>query len=174
MRRNGFTLKHSVNQGFTLIEVMLVLSLMAMTTGFITTKYITYNQRQKVTTSSLRLVQVFKEAKANAVAGKIDCTVCGGADHSCDGVNDTDLTGWQVVANTGANPGYTLRGVCGANNFNTRTEIFEGVTLSTTGGSNVIFNSQGGTGLGANLTVNFTGKSGFTGQIIVTSDGEIK
>jgi prepilin-type N-terminal cleavage/methylation domain-containing protein len=139
-----------MKRGFTLIEVVLVIGLLAIMSGLTLAGYAKYNQKQKAVTAAARIKQVFKEAKSDAAAHKIDCEVCGGIDKTCDGNNDTPLTGWNVTITSPTS--YRIRGICGAAAifFMSRSEVFEGVTISTVGSNNVTFKPGG---QGTNLPV---------------------
>lgn len=172
MTRREFSLERSANQGFSLIEILVTISLMAVMIGVTATGYRNYNRRQTATAAAQRFRQVLQEANANATAGKIDCSVCGGANGKCDGSNDDlPLVGWRVsilgIADMGGGwvvGAYSLRGACGAvdspTTFPGRGENFSPNVWVNPSVSTVTFMSGGaGTNLGASMTVNFRWKT---------------
>ena len=176
MKKKTTRQKSKANKGLSLVETVLAMGIVVMMIGFITGAYINYNKGQKVVAATARLEQVFKEAKSNAAAHKIDCNVCGGADHTCDGVNDIPLIGWNVTITTGTgNPGYTLQGNCGGNLFMTRNESFSGIDIETLHATSVTFRTQGqGTDLTQNLYVNVSKVGGTqTPQFMISPGGEM-
>jgi Tfp pilus assembly protein FimT len=164
-------------RGITLIEIVLAIGLTVTMSGFVMAGYINYNKNQNVIAVAARLKQVFKAAKSNAMAHKIDCNVCGGADGTCNGINDIPLTGWSVtIVNPGTvNPGYRIEGVCGGVNFMSKTETFSGVGVGVLRGPGVIFKTNGqGTSLVQSMivTVSQIGGAG-PNTFTITTAGEI-
>jgi Tfp pilus assembly major pilin PilA len=181
--KNGFTLKRFTNQGFTLIEVMVAVGLTTAISGILMAQYRNYNRQQATKGAAERLEQVYNEAKTNALSGKKDCYVCGGADQTCNEVGDAGLDGWRVSVNSGGvTNGYKIEGICSYSSANvqvfmTRTEQFpSNVTISThfSSPSTVTFKPlNGGTDLARNIYMQVAGSSGGPEQFMVTAAGEI-
>jgi len=160
--------------GMTLIEVLLVMGMTIFMLGLVIASYKSYNRKQVVVSATARLEQVFKEAKSNAAAGKVDCSVCG-----CTGTAlDLKFVGWRVTLNT-TSPGYVIQGLCGGLTFMTRSENFPGINItkvSTPGTvTSVTFKPNG---QGTDLTHSFTIKPQQTDgtqlqPFLVTPAGEI-
>lgn len=161
--------------GFSLIEILIALALVGVTMGLTLKGYGTYNRRQTVTAAAKRIRQVLNEAKANATAYRIDCSLCGGGDGNCDGVNDLQLVGWEV--GPFAADRFRVRGQCGSGPtyFMPRIEIFNGITFtSAPAGSAVIFKPGGaGTNLTGNLAVTATGW-GYSETVTVNPGGLVQ
>lgn len=109
--------------GFTLIEIVITMSIMVILVSLGVAKFTQYGLQQKQKAAIARMRQVFQEAKANAVSGKKDCAVCGGSDEICNGgADELPLTGWSVNVFDGTH--YQLRGECGINSeFMVRDEV---------------------------------------------------
>jgi Tfp pilus assembly major pilin PilA len=163
-------------RGITLIEIVLAIGLTVVMAGFVVAGYNNYNKNQKVITVAARLMQVFKTAKSNALAHKINCDVCGGVDGTCNGFDDYPLTGWSVSIIPGTvNPGYRIDGICGGGYFMTKIETFPGVEIEVQNGPVVIFNTNGqGTNLVQNMVVSVS-QIGMVGPttFTITPAGEI-
>jgi len=174
--------------GLTLIEMIIAVALLATLTGTIIAKYNDFGKIQTATAVWNRMQQVFKEAKTNALSGKKDCAVCGGADGTCNEESDSRLLGWRVNINPGGVNGYSIEGLC--NNpadptspftFMQRTEVFpDNATISViTAGPipvdvNILFKPlNGGTNRTSNLNLRVTDASGNYNSILVDTDGEV-
>jgi len=165
--------------GFTMIEMLVGIALTTAMSGIMLANFGNYSRQRGQEAALMRLEQVFVEAKTNALSGKMDCgaSACGGADGTCNGVNDKFLDGWTVEITGGANGGYEIYGVCGGTEFMNRTESFPNMTISDTGGGighKVIFYPlNGGTSINGNKTVKVQGSDGVTISFILTKTGEI-
>ncbi len=143
-------------RAFSLIEILVTLSLSGIMVGVLLTGYRNSNRRQTVTAAARRIRQILNEAKANATAYRIDCSLCGG-DGACDGVNDLPLRGWE--AGLVAAGQFRITGQCGTDNalrwcaplipattnvcFMERTDTFTGVNIVSGGSSSVLFRPRG-------------------------------
>jgi Tfp pilus assembly protein FimT len=157
-----------MKKGISLVEIVLAIGVSIIMIGMVTAGYINNNKSQQVVAAAARLEQVVKEARSNAAAHKIDCSVCG-----CTGTGDTPLTGWKVTIN---GTGYQLQGICGAlPPFMTRSEILPGVKIVTQNSASVTFKPYGqGTDINKNMTIKTSQPDGSQMQsFLVTPEGEI-
>lgn len=76
-----------MQQGFTLLELMVVISIVAISFGLGLTSLITFQARQQAEVAGLQVREVFLEAKNRAAIGQ--------KSGSC--LNTQTLDGWQVV-----------------------------------------------------------------------------
>lgn len=170
-----------MRKGFTLIEIVVAVSLMTAMSGVMMAQYNQYNRRQTIESVTDRMAQVFTEAKVNALSGKKDCYVCGGTDYQCNNQNDNPLLGWRVQINPpGVTRGYRIQGICtdisGAEvPFMIREQQFpDNVDISTLSETEVTFYPlNGGTDLNESLYVTVTGNSGETSEFMVSQGGEV-
>lgn len=141
MQFSGFKF---MKKGFTLIEIVVAVSLMTAMSGVLMAQYTQYNRSQSVNMATDRIAQVMAEARVNALSGKKDCYVCGGAQYDCNNSNDdTLLSGWRVSINPTPGPGnvppgitngYRIEGICGTNSFFVRDQQFpNNVIISASG-----------------------------------------
>lgn len=107
--------KTATKSGFTLVELMLVLSLTFVGLGWGIAGFSRSAKRQTVENAAARVTQLIQQARANAVSGNKDCGACGGWMGIC-GNGDEPLTGWQVVINL-ERKSVQSNGFCGATNF---------------------------------------------------------
>ncbi len=163
--------------GFTLIEMMIAISIVLVLISISISRYVQYNQKQAARATVDRVRQVLEQAKANAISGKKDCGICGGANQKCDSIvevpADRVLNGWRVQLVYGATRSLTLDGLCGGVSFLPKTDNFPGnFTFTGTCGS-ITFNTTGGTNLGpASCFVRAAG-GGITYQVTLTRDGAV-
>jgi prepilin-type N-terminal cleavage/methylation domain-containing protein len=134
-----------MRKGFTLVEIVVAVSLMTAMSGVMMAQYSQFNRRQSVNMATDRIAQVMAEARVNAQSGKKDCYVCGGAAHDCNNNSDDSiLNGWRVSINPTPGPGnvppgvtngYRIEGICGTTSFFVRDQQFpNNVVISTQGG----------------------------------------
>jgi prepilin-type N-terminal cleavage/methylation domain-containing protein len=115
--------------GFTLVELLVSVSLMAVLVSASVARYINYRRQQTAKATADQVRQLMQEVKSNVISGKKDCAAafCGGANGVCDGrTDDRELDSWQIVI-TATN--YTIRGVCEGTPFMIKTDTF-GNTIS--------------------------------------------
>ena len=144
--------------GFTLIELIIVTTIIALLTGIGVASYNNFNQKNIDRSAAKELMNNLRLAQTNARLGR--------KDPSCT----APLSGWQVVFPAG-NTSYQIEGVCGATTFGLKTfSLPTGVTIA---GSNFMFVALSGKTDQANdLTITVTG-IGLTLPMRVTKDGEI-
>lgn len=103
--------------GFSLIEIVLTIGVMLTLLTTAIAGFTTYNRKQKAKAAIERYRQVLTEAKANAMSGKKDCVVCGGADFECNGMaDDINLIRWMVSLTDSGNK-VVIKGVCQGNRY---------------------------------------------------------
>lgn len=106
----GKTVK-KIKSGFTIIEIIMVISLMAIMTGGVIVNYRQSSDRRALDNASQRLRQAFTTARANSLAGKKDHGIC-------DASPPALLNGWVVNLNTTSNPRtVSVYGICGTRVF---------------------------------------------------------
>jgi Tfp pilus assembly protein FimT len=173
--KKGFTLKHFVNEGFTLIEAIITLGVITLVFGMTFTSTYKSNEQKKITESAETVRQYYMQAKTLALAGKKDCQSCGAASGVC-GTGDAALKGWRVIV-TATN--FQMYGECGAGTtfFSTGVKTLPAnVTLNISGNSNIIFYPLNkGTNLNSTTTITVTSSTtGMTNKsFTVNPQGEI-
>ncbi len=78
--------------GFTLIELIVSLGVIAMVTGIILAGYSRFNQRQNLISAGQNLKSILEDAKSRTAVSEIDCRVCGG----CTPSASSNFNGWYV------------------------------------------------------------------------------
>ncbi len=152
---------HHLRQGFTLVEIMVVISLMAILAGTGIAGYRNSARKQAVEVAAQKLISALRKAQVNAAAG---------VKEGCAGT----LTGWQV--NVSANS-YTIEGLCGVTTFNSRTENYTGASVTVFPSPNpILFKvlNQGTNIIGSTtVTLGVTGIS-YTRNVKVLWTGQIE
>ena len=147
-------------KGFTLIEILISLTIIGLLFGFGFANFRDYSQRQQLLSvarniqGELRLIQ----GKASAGEKPIGC--------------DT-LSSYSFLINAAS---YQIAAVCGSGNMIIKTEdLPSGITLTATGDNPVLFKilGQGIAGEGVVISLTQTGTSNVT-AVTVTKGGEIK
>lgn len=165
-----------MRRGFTLVEMLAVLAIVAIVAGAGMMNLRTRNRDERVVEAAENLRQAFLQVKSQAQAGKKDCAACGATGGAC-GTGDSPLLGWRVLLF--AAPSYRIRGECGDPLAPTlfftsgvRT-LPPNVTLTTTGSSTVLFRAGGlGTDLTGPMTVTVSA-SGISRNFVVQVNGEV-
>jgi type II secretory pathway pseudopilin PulG len=117
----------SVKKAFSLIELLVVIGIVILVTGFILASYQVFNEQQAVILEAGKLVDVLRLAQKKAIAGENTCE---------SGI----LTGYGVSINS-AN--YTLDKVCSSGTTSLKTYSF--LKVRSTGTSSVVFSTVYGT-----------------------------
>ena len=84
-------------KGFTLIEVLMTITLIMLVTGAGLVSFNTTSRRERLNGGMEKVRQAMLQAKANARSGVKDCQACGadpGQNYAC-GTGDTSLQGWR-------------------------------------------------------------------------------
>jgi prepilin-type N-terminal cleavage/methylation domain-containing protein len=92
-----------MKNGFTLLEILLSMSLITGMLGVVMVNYRQANNKQAVQGAINRFRQTVETAKSNAMNGKKDTNICG------SGVSARPLDGWAVSFTANS---YSLFGVC--------------------------------------------------------------
>jgi len=170
-----------MKKGFTLVEMLVSLGLVAMLAGIGFASTLRSNAQKEVTESAEMIRQSFMQAKSMAQAGKKDCTVCGATGGVC-GNGDTPLVGWRTTIVAGTPVTMEIHGECGTvipytQFFASGSKSFPSrVTLTLTGSGNVVFYPLNkGTNLGSTTTVRLSSTiTGLTSKTFTISrQGEI-
>lgn len=109
--------------GFTLIEILVTIGVIALLSGIGLASYNQFNRKQILDQAAKTLKSDLRLAQSKALAGLKDCTVgvCGGTSGGCgnDG-SEKSLDGWFVSFTDRL---YTLYGSCGGGTttFSTKT-----------------------------------------------------
>jgi len=122
-------------QGFTLIEIIVSLSIMAILGTFGLARYNTFNQQQKLKNEAKKFVVVLELAKKKAVASDLY--------QDCNNFNGYRVT---LTANN-----YSLNFVCNSTNQLIQNYTFDTNITTTVGTGNFFFPPMGA---GMNLTIN--------------------
>ncbi len=97
----------SKNSGFTLIEILVAITVILLLISFGFAGYASFNQRQTLISSGQTLKNFIRDAQSRAYNNEIDCTpgIC-----DCTTDSDKNLTGWYVdITNK------SIYGKCGNN-----------------------------------------------------------
>lgn len=192
-----------LNNGFSLIELLIVIAIFGLTVSLVTASYITFERNQKLRGAAQQLKSDLRQAQNKALSGDKGS---GGA--LCPATST--LGGWFIKVSTdtggGNNAKYTLYGDCrtGASDaaFSERTIFLpSGVTVSATslGATNSVsiffrplvsgvtyhnggltppfFDSSGNLlnqlGIGSQLVITLSATGGAAYQVVVAPSGEI-
>ncbi len=127
-RFNYSTIKR-LNLGFTIIELLIVMSLLGIATTLVSAAYLSFEKRERVKSAALDLKSNLRLAQNKALSGDKGIS---GTSEICD--TSSTLVGWFVRINTGS-PNYEVVGSCqttsGEVEFSTKTyEYPDGVSLT--------------------------------------------
>ncbi|MBI4100335.1 prepilin-type N-terminal cleavage/methylation domain-containing protein [Candidatus Microgenomates bacterium] len=175
--------KHFPKSGFSLIEFLVVFTIISALTWFGATSYIRFNRNELLNQTAENLRSSLRDAQNRATVGEVDCRTnvlggCGGTINGCGSTNDADerpFNGWRASFFTGS---YTLEGRCGAStSFNSvTTNLPTAVRIATPTPAPVLFKTLGqGTDLTAQLDIVLEHvDTGETETVTVMPGGEIK
>jgi len=158
--------------GFTLVEVLIVMTIIGIIFGLGIAQYSKFNRSQMVVQAAQGLKNNFRFAQDKAMAGEKDCssTECGGADGVC-GTNDIGektLEGWRVSYSSGRS--YQIYGSCDGETFGNRSiDLPPGVSLPP---FSILFKPLG-RGVAGATTITLSG-FGEARKVSVSEIGEIK
>lgn len=171
-------------QAFTLIELLISLSIMGILFGVGIAKYNDFNRRQIVTQAALELKSNLRLIQNKASSGEKDCAkdVCGGTTEGCNNDNDSSeksLDGWYISFPN--DHSYIIYGKCGNTPFPSPSKIVDLSSKNikiTWNVSPIRFKplAQGldfGNDAIDNAEITLTG-FGFSQQVFVSKTGEIK
>ncbi|EKD80482.1 MAG: hypothetical protein ACD_40C00076G0002 [uncultured bacterium] len=148
-----------MKHGYTLIELIIVVSIISILVSFGISAYGKARDRQIGQAAGEKIVSILQESQTIASVGKEDCT--------------GKYTGQQVILSTSP-PTIKTRSTCtGGQGAQTTTSI-DGITSLTS--TTILFNPlTGGINLGAStLNIDFVSTSGITYRIFLTSSGTIE
>ncbi len=92
MAKDKFINRTLKQRGFSLIEVLVVTTILVLVTGGAIAGYNQFNYKRKVIAVGQNFRNVLRDAQSRAFTGEKDCTVCG-----CTGLpNDANLQGWTI------------------------------------------------------------------------------
>jgi prepilin-type N-terminal cleavage/methylation domain-containing protein len=108
--------------GFTIIELLVTISIIAILFGLGAAKYNEFNRRQIIAQAANELKSNLILAQDKALSGEKDCRVskCGGNDGVCgtNDANERSLEGWFVrIPSPPNNTYYEIYGQCGGITF---------------------------------------------------------
>lgn len=98
-------MKHS---GFTLIELIVSLTIITVLAGMILAGYARFHQRQSLVSAGQNFKNILTDAQSRAVSSEVDCSICGG----CTTSTSSDFKGWYVDFTNKA-----IYGKCGSEIF---------------------------------------------------------
>ena len=187
-------------KGFTLIEVLMTITLIMLVTGAGLVSFNTTSRRERLNGGMEKVRQAMLQAKANARSGVKDCQACGadpGQNYAC-GTGDTSLQGWRVTFFQNAPPtpdAFRVEGLCSNTDYpgGAQTVFYQrdenlpdSVEMAVGGGSmtSILFRPKGG-GIypvptlpspptSWNRTINFSYGPEPTKTVRVNSAGEVQ
>lgn len=78
--------------GFTLIELIVSLTVIAIIAGIILAGYAKFSQRQSLIAAGQNFKNILTDAQSRAQSSEVDCSICGG----CTAAATSDFKGWYV------------------------------------------------------------------------------
>lgn len=81
----------SPNSGFTIIELIVSISIILLITSLSYAGYASLNKRQEVLSSGQTMKNILRDAQSRAFNGEINCNLC-----DCQATGGQILTGWYV------------------------------------------------------------------------------
>ncbi len=115
------TTNYPTNFGFTLIEILVVVTVIFLLLGVSFAGYATLNQKQTVISAGQNMKNILRDAQSRSYNGEIDCSVC-----NCSPNSSTGWDGWYVdFVNK------QIYGKCGNNQFSTQNFAFSQDVLVT-------------------------------------------
>ena len=131
------------NRGFTLVELMVALAVLAILLGISIPSYREFVANNRMTAQANDLISAFSLARSEAVKRAANVTVCVSSDGaSCTGGVNWEQ-GWIVTADT-ADPNAVIR---------MQQALGGNSTLTIPAATNIVFNATGATTLAANTTL---------------------
>lgn len=100
--------------GFTLIEIIVSLSIIFMLVGLTFAGFASLNQRQQLITAGNTIKNTLRDAQSRAYNGETDCSVC-----DCSSGSGMILNGWYADFSS-----RSIYGKCGPNVFPTQGQPF--------------------------------------------------
>jgi prepilin-type N-terminal cleavage/methylation domain-containing protein len=78
--------------GFTLIELIVSLTVITIIAGIILAGYAKFSQRQNLVAAGQNFKNILTDAQSRAQSSEVDCSICGG----CTTSGASDFKGWYV------------------------------------------------------------------------------
>ena len=95
--------------GFTIIELVVTISVIGILLGMSYSQYATFTQRQKLITAGQTLKNILRDVESRSFNGEIDCSVC-----NCTDPNKESFVRWYMDLDNNIRQFY---GSCGSNTF---------------------------------------------------------
>lgn len=165
--------------GFTLIELIIVVSMMAIVMAIAIPSFQSTIQNNYSVSTSNQLVNSFNFARSEAIKRNLPVSVCATADGTFTSCGSAWTTGWIIFVDTAGNGVYNS----GTDTI-LRTELLTGSNATITSSPSINVATYNGSGFAASSTTNVTftvkatgctGTSGrtiaisMTGRLLVTS-----
>jgi len=149
-------------RGFTLIELMVVISIVLILIVGAVAKYNEYSEKEKVRQAALKFMTDVRLAAAKATSG-VKPSVC----------STNTLTGYKLEFPVScSNACYEVTPVCTPVSGTTlRVELANTVRVSSTNSSIYFLPVVGGTDLSSDATITFTGPTTYTETVTITKYG---
>lgn len=109
--------KFKVQNGFTLVELIVVVVIILTLTGFGIVSYNKFNQKQALTQTAFEIRNNLRDAQNRALSGDKDCSKCKGADAICGTADDLVLDNWSFTKTSATS--YAISGSCNSQPFST-------------------------------------------------------
>jgi len=149
----------SLQEGFTLAELLIVFAIIAILTSLGLASYTSYNSSQTIQSSASDVATMLNTAKSRSLTQVIP-TVCG----------SNPVTGYQVDIIVNARQ-YTLSAICGGQQVLTTANLPPNVTFVSGSTPSVFFTISTGT-VASTATISLTGYSK-TKTITVSQTGDV-
>lgn len=146
-------------QGFTLIEMLIVLSLIGTLTSLGIASYSSYNSTQVVLSASTNVEDLLAEAHSQAISQVIPSS-CG----------SNSLSGYQINVTPNGQQ-YTLSAICGFTQVISTNSLPSQLSFGNGSNASIIFNASTGT-IATPATIQITG-FGKTHTISISTSGDI-
>ncbi len=169
-----------MKRGFTLLEFMITLGILAIFAVMGVTSFQSSSRRQQLQNASARIHQIYVAAKTNAQSGKKNCLVCGATNGVC-GKGDLPLLGWEVNLNNSSGT-ITTQGVCGTESNPIRftmdqqpanaEKIGAGIVV-VPNTSSVMFRPSGGGATGVPIAITISDAYGNSRTFTIDNSGAI-
>src|SRR3989344_870906 len=101
MSRNYF------QEGFTIVEIIVAISIITILVGLSYSGYASFSQRQKLVSAGQNLKNLLRDVQSRNFNNEVDCSIC-----ICNNPNVNSLDGWVLNLDS-----RQFNGICQGNSF---------------------------------------------------------